>query len=285
MILDNATLQIAGTVNCSGNFNASNGTIEMNGAATQTIPANTFQSNAVDNLIISNSSSGGVILDGAIDVYGSLTYSDTGMKLTTNDSLTLKSTASNTAWIGNMTGNTIIGKVTVERYIAAHKAWQFLSIPTNTTQTVKETWQEGSTGTGSDFVPGYGTQITSNRPTWSADGFDLHSTGPSMKRYNSATNTWVGIANTNTATIKATDGYMVFIRGDRTANAFNSTPTETVLRTKGSLYTGDQDTILVSANKFASIGNPYASALDMRNITKSGLKDFFYVWDPQPGRQ
>ena len=104
-----------------------------------------------------------------------------------------------------------------------------------------------------------------------------------MKTYNSATNTWVGIANTNTVTIKATDGYMTFVRGDRTANAFNSTPTQTVLRTKGNLYTGDLAPITVPANKFAAIGNPYASALDMRNITKTGLKDFFYVWDPNLG--
>ena len=104
-----------------------------------------------------------------------------------------------------------------------------------------------------------------------------------MKTYNSATNTWVGIANTNTVTIKATDGYMTFVRGDRAANAFNSAPTQTVLRTKGSLYTGDQAPIPVSAGKFAAIGNPYASALDMRNITRTGLKDFFYVWDPNLG--
>ena len=76
---------------------------------------------------------------------------------------------------------------------------------------------------------------------------------------------------------------MVFIRGDRTAIAFNSVPTQTVLRTKGSLYTGDQAPIPVSAGKFACIGNPYASALDMRNITKTGLKEFFSVWDPNLG--
>ena len=103
-----------------------------------------------------------------------------------------------------------------------------------------------------------------------------------MKKYNPVTNTWTGIANTST-NIKATDGYMVFIRGDRTANAFNSPVTQTVLRTKGSLYTGDQTPVTVSAGKFATIGNPYASALDMRNIHKPGLKDFFYVWDPKLG--
>ena len=60
----NATLQIAGTITNSGTFDAANGTIEMNGSSEQTIPANTFVSNSVNNLIVSNSSSGGVTLGG-----------------------------------------------------------------------------------------------------------------------------------------------------------------------------------------------------------------------------
>ena len=221
LTIDNATLQIAGTINNSGTFSVSNGSIEMNGSATQTLPANAFQNNALKNLIVSNSSTGGVILGGGLDIYGSLTYTGTGMKLTTNDSLTLKSTASNTAWVGDMTGNSINGDVSVERYISARKAWYLLSVPTNTIQTVKESWQEGSMNTGSDSIPGYGIQITSNRPTWSADGFDSYSgNGPSMKSYLGATNSWVGISST-ASTIKCADGYMVFIRGDRTGNAFN----------------------------------------------------------------
>ena len=203
--------------------------------------------------------------------------------LTTNDNMVLKSDSSGTASIGSgiISGGYITGKVTVERYLSAHKAWRFLSVPTNTTQTVKQTWQEGATGNTSNPVAGYGAQITGAGGT--AAGFDLYSATPSMKTYNPATNTWVGIANTTTATIKATDGYMTFIRGDRTANAFNSAPTQTVLRTKGTVYTGDQTPIPVSANKFAAIGNPYASALDMRNITKTGVKEFFYLWDPKLG--
>jgi hypothetical protein len=101
-----------------------------------------------------------------------------------------------------------------------------------------------------------------------------------MKTYNASTNSWLGINNTHTIAIKSTDAYMVFIRGDRTANAFNSTPTQTVLRTKGELYTGDLTAIPVDAGKFAAVGNPYASALDMRLISKTALKDFFYLWDP-----
>ena len=73
---------------------------------------------------------------------------------------------------------------------------------------------------------------------------------------------------------------MIFVRGDRGANSYNSPATETVLRTRGYLYSGDQPDITVSASKFASVGNPYAASLDMRNITKTGMKDFFYLWDP-----
>jgi dTDP-4-dehydrorhamnose 3,5-epimerase-like enzyme len=37
----------------------------------------------------------------------------------------------------------------------------------------------------------------------------------------------------------------------------------------------------VNAGQFTAIGNPYASAIDMRYITKTGVKDFFYAWDPK----
>ena len=111
------TLQIAGSIANSGTFIAANGSIELNGNSAQTIPAATFQTNSLNNLIISNTSAAGVTLGGALDIYGSLTYSANGKNLNTNGVLTLKSTALNTAWIGDMTGHTINGDVTVERYI------------------------------------------------------------------------------------------------------------------------------------------------------------------------
>ena len=176
------TLQIADSIINSGSFDASAGTIEMNGTSAQTIPANTFVNNAVNNFIVNNSSATGITLEGPLDIYGSLTYSGTGMTLATNDNLTLKSTPTNTAWVGDMTGNTITGKVTVECYISSRKAWRLLSVPTNTAQTINQTWQEGSTGNNSNPVPGYGIQITGAGGT--AAGFDLYTALPSMKRYN-----------------------------------------------------------------------------------------------------
>ena len=275
-------LQIAGSISNAGTFNASAGTIEMNGTASQTIPVASFENHAINNLIISNTSVGGVTLGGALDVYRSLTYTGTGKTLVTNDVLTLKSTATNTAWVGDITGNTITGKVTVERFISARKAWRYLSVPTNTTQTFKETWQETAATSTDNNVSGYGIQITSNRATWAADGFDNSSASPSVKTYDPVTNTYVGITSTNNA-MNSADGYMTFIRGDRTVISTATAPTQTTLRTTGNLYTGDQPAITVLGDKFKGVGNPFASAIDVRNITKTGLRDFYYLWDPAKG--
>ena len=261
-------------------FDRGTSQLAFNGTVAQTIGGTAGTS--FYSVVIANSAGISISASTPADVYNALTYSGTGRSLTTNDNLTLKSTATNTAWIGDVTGNIITGKVTVERYLSARKGWRFLSVPTdNISQTIKEAWQEGAATTGSDPVPGFGTQITSDRASWSADGFDLYSlNGPSMKTYNSATATWDGVTNTGNP-IKATTGYMTFIRGDRTANAFSSPASQTVLRTRGDLYTGDQASITVNAGEFTAIGNPFASALDMRYITKTGVKNFFYLWDPQ----
>ncbi|MEP6950127.1 MAG: ice-binding family protein [Ginsengibacter sp.] len=281
LTINNAILQIAGTINNSGIFNVFNGSIDMNGSSAQIIPGNAFTTNTIHNLIISND----VSLEGEDSLTGVLSFGAVSSKtFTTGGFLTLKSSASGTANVADITnnnlssGNRILGRVIVERYISAHKGWWFLSIPTGTFQTVRQSWQEAAGNIDSNLVPGYGTQITG--PGGNALGFDLYTATPSMKTYQPLTNSWKGIPNTTPGSIKDSFGYMVFIRGDRTANAFNSTSTPTVLRTKGNLFTGDQNPILIAANMFASIGNPFASQLDMRNIGKWNLKDFFYLWDP-----
>ena len=192
------TLQIAGTISNSGIFDAGNGAIEFNGTSLQTIAAGTFLANAIKDLIISNTT--GVTLAGALDISRSLTYGISNGKLNTGGFLTLKSTATQTAWIGDMTNHIINGDVTVERYIATGtthaKSWQLLAIPT-TGQTIKESWQEGATATnvsspsaGSAGNPkgGYGTMLTSdvtNAATQLTPGFDALTTpGPSIKVYN-----------------------------------------------------------------------------------------------------
>ena len=231
-------------------------------------------------MIISNN----VSLQGNASLTGTLSFGSTGEMFTTNDNLTLKSTAVNTAAIGEIiNGNSITGDVTVERYIPAKRACYYLSVPTHTFQSVKQAWKEGAVHSEDNFVSGYGTQVTDNTPTWAADGFDYYSPdGPSVKKYNPVTKTYIGIANTS-VNIASKEGWMTFVRGDRTAIGLGAISTPTVLRTKGSLHIGTQPVISIPARQFIGIGNPYASPLDMRKISRSGIPNVFYIWDPNLG--
>lgn len=275
-------LNIYGSISSSNkNIKAANGSISMNGSTAQTITTQSFFNNAIKDLIINNSSVSGVSLGGPIDIYGSLTFSGTGKKLNTNDTLTLKSNINGTAWVGDLTGNTISGKVTVERYITNHKAWRLLSVPTFGIQTIKSAWQENSTGGGSDPVPGFGTQITSPSSTWLADGFDLKSSAPSMKTYDPVSDGWIGVATTNATNIANNNGYLLYVRGNRLATGTASPVTSTTLRTKGKLYSGTLPALTAIPDKYMSVGNPYASAIDFTQITLgNGIDNKFYVFDP-----
>ncbi len=278
------TLKIAGFIKADSTaIIADKGALEYTGSQSQTIDGKTFKNNALHDLIINNTSGIGVNLVGTLDIYGSFTFTGTGKKFAGNDSLTLKSTATETARVGDMTGNIFSGKVTVERFIpGVKKAWRFLSVPTKPGQTIHDAWQEGQPANNTTSITGKGIQITSNVSGWNTKGFDLYTASPSLKTYNAASNSWVGVASTLAPFSASAGGYMVFVRGDRTANAFTSPVTPTVLRTKGELYTGDQPTITLTPKVFMSVNNPFAAPLDLSKLSMS-TDLFFYVWDPNLG--
>ena len=130
------------------------------------------------------------------------------------------------------------------------------------------------------------TSDVANAATQPTPGFDgLTTPGPSVKVYNYLTDGYVGPASTSLP-IYNQKGYFVFVRGDRSVTTAAQPATPTILRTKGTLFTPatPPPSTTVVAGKFESVGNPYASALDVRLITKSGGTDeFFYVWDPRLG--
>lgn len=296
------TLQVYGDMSYAGGarISASGGTLEMNGSSVQTIPAGMLQGNALLNLVIGNNSAAGVTLGGTLDIYRSVSFSATGNRLNTGDFLVFKSTATGTSWLGNVTGKTINGQATVERYIPSGithgKSWQLLAVPVSGSQTVNQAWQEGNSPMSNALNPGYGTIISGNIPNATSLGFDAAtpaSSGPGMKVYNPLTNGWDGIANTNTLPIENKKGYMVFVRGDRSVVSASAASTPTILRAKGRLYTATAGELppssTVAANSFESVGNPYASAIDFTQISKPGpafVDNTFYVWDPLlPGSQ
>jgi hypothetical protein len=276
-------LKISGTVSNSGTLNAASGTIEMNGASAQSISGSMFLNKTIQNLIVSNTGSGlsvSSISNDTLKITGAITFGSATATLNTGDNITLVSNSLGTARIGTVgIGNTITGKVIVERYIntgtgaGQHgKSWQFLSAPTYG-QTIKESWMENGN------IPGnYGTTISG--PAGTAAGFDMYSVAPSMKYFDPSTGNWKGVGSAN-AIISNTGGYMVFIRGDRTITTTAQAANLTILRSKGTLFTGTQLPVTVKAGQFQSVGNPYASPIDFALITKdANVDNAFYVYDP-----
>lgn len=260
--------------NRDGLINGLNGVMEMKGTAAQLIPGALLENNALRDLIVSNTNAAsGVSLGGQLDIYRSLTYSSAGLRFNTNDSLTLKSTAAFTAFIGDFTGKTFTGKTTIERYLRSYKSWRFLSTPIEiaTSPSIRDSWQEG----GSMVSNGFGTQITGVGP--GAIGMDQFTPFPSMKSFDPVINNYVGITNTNDP-IANKAGYYVFVRGDRAVDIWGG-PTATNLRIKGDILR-DNQVFNVPATKFASFGNPYPAQIDFRTVLKTSVVDQYMLWNP-----
>jgi hypothetical protein len=274
------TLKVGGEITSTSNLNVRSGTIELNGTSIQTIKGSNLTSSLLGNLIVSNTSgiSFGTVNTDTLKLLNSITFTTTNSTLTTGGSLTLCSSDTLTARIGEIGSNRIIGDVIVERCIPNHiKAWQFLSVPT-IGATINSTWQEGNVPLG-NINSGYGALITGN-----FIGSDILFGSPSMKIYNSTTNVWEGITNT-ASLINTNKGYMVFVRGDRSVTSYTQPATSTILRTKGMLYTpvdNPPPTINVLADKYESVNNFYTSAIDFSKLTRTGgVQNTYYVWDPK----
>ena len=281
----NSKLQIKEGITNNGIINASNGTIEMNGVFPQTISANTFENNSILNLIIGNN----VTLAGEQNITGSLSFGSSNNTLYTGGQLTLKSTAIGTAQLADITsngivsGNTISGNITIERYIPAKRAWRLLSAPVCSCNapSINTAWQEGSTSGNPN--PGYGTQITGGS---TANGFDQGiNSNAGIRYYSNVANSLVGLPVSPGTNIDITNypGYFLFIRGDRSTNMLQGVDaalTPTTLRIKGKVNTGNF-AVNINAVNNTLIGNPYPAAVDFHTLTKNNVNDKFYLWDPK----
>lgn len=292
--MTSGALQLNGKTLTINNLVRSSGTLSSTASSSLVIKGAgvplyfTLGARFIRNLTLQNNASASLgtnldVTSGAS--YGTVTVGS-GATLTTNNRLTLRSNALGTARVaeipadgsGNALG-TITGNVTVERYVSAQKAWRLLSVPTGGSQTIKASWQENQ-AQGSTSLSSRGFQITGE--TYPANGFDAYSSVPSVKTWNPATAAYDGISST-LQPIANDNGYMVFVRGDRTVTTTLQSPTYTVLRTSGTLKMGKYPSapVNVGAGQFVSIGNPYASAIDFSMVTRTGgVPNTFYVWDP-----
>jgi hypothetical protein len=125
LVISGNTLQISGTITNYGTFDATSGTIEMNGTSTQVISSSSFSSNTIRNLIVNNPA--GVTLAGPLNVTGILrtqegTFASGGF-------LTLSSSGTGTALIDPAGTGNVTGNVTMQRYLPSAFGYKYISSP------------------------------------------------------------------------------------------------------------------------------------------------------------
>src|SRR6185436_9504043 len=129
-----------------------------------------------------------------------------------------------------------------------------------TGQTIRQAWQEGDANPlpKDNNLPNRGTQITgvfNTQAAAAAAGFDSTSISAGMLRWNGSA--WSNITSTNQP-INNFNSYFLYIRGERSQTVTGSinSSSATTLRTKGTVFTGDQTTN-VGASAFALVPNVY----------------------------
>lgn len=276
------------TINYKGGALTNNGTITNNaGSLAFSAPVTFAGSGTTSTRNLKIQHTGTSLLNNRINVAGSLDVSNGS--LNANNNLTLLSNATSSAVIAPVAvGNSITGKVTVQRYIPQGKrAFRFVTPSVTTDNFISNNWQLATHITGS---------------TTGANGFDATGTGnPSLFTYNNqqATGTgWTPIATTDATNLEATKGYRLLVRGDRNVNInaaslanmnnpITLTATGTVATGTISLTTSSNpamnNTNNPTTNGYSLIGNPYVNTVNWNTLTKSGLTDAYYAWDANMG--
>ncbi|MAN58589.1 MAG: hypothetical protein CMC08_01985, partial [Flavobacteriaceae bacterium] len=210
--------------------------------------------------------------------------------------LVFGSSATQQGELGALPGDAVlVGEVTVQRYLGAHRAYRLLSSPVTTTQSIRDAWQEGvnnpTTTTMFNPNPGFGTHITGSLT--GANGFDASGSGNvSLYSVDVPNQVFVPATNTDTQTLVGGMPHLLFVRGDRSIDLTTNQapPTETVLRATGTLPTGNVTQLfeVTAPGDFIVFGNPYQCAVNV-NAVLAGNADvntnFYYVYDPTLGAQ
>lgn len=298
--LNDTTLTVTGIFTGTGTLIGSpDSSLEINGTGS----AGTFYlnqsnpgvSNVVSNFTL-NSLAGGANLGNALGISGVLTL--TNGTFATNGNLTLISNANGTAVVAPILNCEVVGitgDVTVERFFPARRAFRFISSPVTTTTSIRANWQEGVNNLITAYSgnqnphPGYGTHITGNMTGGGIYGFDAtQTTNNSMFSYTNSTGGWGAVPNTNVITLNAGTPYRLMIRGDRSIdmNTNTPTPTNTILRSKGTLNICDTPAVTLSqtVNGYSFIGNPYQAIVDIQEVLlqNSNLNpNYYWAWDPK----
>ncbi len=267
--------------------------LEISGPANNTLR---FEASGkkVKNLTINNSNAH--VKVGKLEVYGEVKVS-AGKLALDGDTLTLKGDATTYPQVGVIgtiaTGAELIdsqGVVCVERYIPPRRAYRFLAASVNSSQSIRNNWQEGANNTSTNYTlnqnpnPGYGTHISGSKT--GLKGFDATQSGAASLFEYVFTNgnaAWSAIPNTDIVKLKAGKPYRLMVRGDRSINMLtnNPAPTGTILRSWGTIVKGDTTMSLEpTLGAWNLVGNPYPANVDLSLVTKNNAAGIIYLFDP-----
>ncbi|MDQ6756613.1 MAG: T9SS type A sorting domain-containing protein [Bacteroidota bacterium] len=298
--INNLTLQSATTLTLNGQTLTANGVVSGSGSFTGSAASsltvggsgsviNFTQTSAatrsLNNLALNSGSS--VTLGNAMDVFGAITLTSATLNLNTK-SVTLKSTATGTARIGDLTGSSLsnANNITIERYNTNRRAWRLLSIPFSaSSQSIKGAWMEGAINVNDNPAPGYGTHITTFTGDANASNFDAQKPGSSIRTYSSDNFNSDAAHTPNTLNnITGSSAYFLFVRGDRSVDrTLTTTSSSTVLRTNGTIKQGNITGAGITGS-FSLIPNPYPSPINFDAVKALNTSiNTFYVWDPALG--
>jgi hypothetical protein len=315
--VNNISLQPSATLSLGGQNLTSTGNISGTGTLTGSSTSNLIiggttilnftQTNAatrsLNNLTLQTASANAT-LGNALDVYGTIQLVGGATLDMAVQPVTLKSNATNTARIANLTGQTLIGadNITMERWIKLRfggtgRAYRLLTPTVNTIGSINTNWMEGgmntAIGTNDNPVPLFGTQITG--AGGNANGFDKTQTNAASlyATTNAVTPTYTAIAQT-TGTLNALTGYFMYVRGDRSMDmqiplAVGMPTSSTTLRARGAMLQGTQTTftnpLLSGPGVKNLITNPYPSAIDWSLVyaASTDISDSYTFWDPNSG--
>jgi hypothetical protein len=215
----------------------------------------------------------GVSLSGtSVDVYDLVSIS-TGT-LNANGALTLKSTASRTASIAELSSGTVVGDIIAERYIpAGTRTWWHISSPIS--GLAVSDWADDFPITG-EFT---GADDLGGSNAASIYWYDETHTDVSSD------SGWTAFpASVLSESVIQGGGYRAFLRTDGSTTLGNTTVDMTGTINSGSVdlpvsYTDLNGTDAAGWN---FVGNPYPSNIDWKSgtWTKTNLQDAIYVWDP-----
>ncbi len=223
------------TISSTGSLIATSGTISLDGVLAQTIPASTFNSNTIQNLVINNSA--GVTLGGTLKITGSVI--PTAGLLTTGGYLTLVSTSGSNASITQGSGSYLSGNVIVQRYIGSNIQWRMIGFPFTSSTTIAETALAG-----------------------------FYSSGYKAYTYNEGADDQTNYNFNNGGAPNA--GWVQFTSGTTTANKGLLTSGGTissVINFSGPVNTGTQNITLTKGKSgWNFITNPFASNLNWTTV-------------------